>query len=287
MTIYLTLKVKSLLTNKHLIFWSIVFIEFWVIMWFFVFSSGTFINLPLELVNELISANTATAFAYLGMLCTGTIAISFVYTIIHQLFAIRFLTKFTKLSSRRYIIEDTLASLIVYLIVMTILYLSILVSAYIKYGKLIMPTNPLGLFGILVLSALVMHLLAYILSLAAFATGHARSVHYISYIPLMLAFTAYAALWTDFGKVGPIIAYANPFHALASLIWYTYFGQAPPVGKYFTYIFEKHFAETSITLVNPGIALASAIAWIVILSILSVVLVKRIRPVPPQEILAA
>ena len=37
MTRYFSMRVKSLLTNPYLLFWSIAFIEFWVLMWFFVF----------------------------------------------------------------------------------------------------------------------------------------------------------------------------------------------------------------------------------------------------------
>jgi hypothetical protein len=39
------MNVKSLLTNPYLIFWSILFIEFWVFMWVFVFG-GDFALIP-------------------------------------------------------------------------------------------------------------------------------------------------------------------------------------------------------------------------------------------------
>ena len=40
MTKYFNLNLKLLLTNPSLIFWAIIFVEYWVFMWVFVFSGG-------------------------------------------------------------------------------------------------------------------------------------------------------------------------------------------------------------------------------------------------------
>jgi hypothetical protein len=89
---------------------------------------------------------------------------------------------------------------------------------------------------------------------------------------LILAFTAYASLWIDFGNV----TYFSPFNCIVSVCYYFFSGQAPPTGNF--------LIQGEQTLVNLGLVIGSLLAWSIILMMLNVFLLRKIRGVGVEEI---
>ncbi len=133
------------------------------------------------------------------------------------------------------------------------------------------------LFGALVMGGILAHLLSYDLGLLVFAIRKPKSLTFIAMLPLMIAFVAYAALWTDFGVVA---TYVNPFHAYASIVCYTFLGKVPPIGRYFEYF----FGGVEVELVDLKLALLSLILWYMALLLGNIVLLRRVRVVSVHEI---
>jgi len=101
-----------------------------------------------------------------------------------------------------------------------------------------------------------------------------KSASFISFLPLILAFTAYAALWVDFGNV----TYFSPFNCIVSVCYYFFSGKAPPTGNF--------LVQAGQNLVNMSLALGSLIAWSGILMVLNIVLLRKMRGVGVEEIRA-
>jgi hypothetical protein len=268
MTKYLKMNAKSLLTNPYILFWSILFIEFWVLMYAYIF--GNYI----PQVEEAVRIYTATAYGNLLMLSLSGAAVTIASSLLYSSRSIRFVTKYTKLSPSGFLVENLVSSILVLLAISAVMFVSVTGVFYAKFGFVMMPVNPGGLlFGILT-STLFIYALALFLNLSVIILRAPKSASFISFLPLMLAFTAYAALWVDFGNV----MYFSPFNCIVSVCYYFFSGQAPPTGNF--------LVPGGQNLVNMSLATGSLIAWSVILMALNMVLLRKMRGVGVEEIRA-
>jgi hypothetical protein len=268
MTKYLKMNAKSLLTNPYILFWSILFIEFWVFMYAYIF--GNYI----PQIEEAVRNYTATSYGNLLMLSLSGAAVTIGSSLLYSSRSIRFVTKYTKLSPSSFLFENLVSSILALLAISAVMFISITGVFYARFGFLMLPVNPIGLiFGVL-LSTLFIYALALFLNLAVIVLRAPKSASFISFLPLILAFTAYAALWVDFGNV----TYISPFNCIVSVCYYFFSGQAPPTGNF--------IGQAGQDLVNMSLATGSLVAWSVILLVIDVVLLRKMRGVGVEEIRA-
>jgi len=266
MTKYLAMNTKSLLTNPYLIFWSILFIEFWVFMWAYVFGS------QLPTAEEAVRTYTATAYGNLLMLSLSGAAITIASSLLYSSRSVRYVTKYTRLSPSRFLFENLLSSLAVLLTISGIMFISVVLVFFSKFGMFVLPIDAVGLLFSVILGTLFIYALALFLNLFIVILKAPRSASFISFLPLLLAFTSYSALWIDFGSA----VYFSPFNGITSVCYYYFSGESPPTGNFFT--------PGDKTLVNVGLAISSLVAWVGFLLILDVVLLKKMRGVGVEEI---
>ena len=124
----------------------------------------------------------------------------------------------------------------------------------------------------LFLGTLFIYALSLFLNLFIVTLRAPRSASFISFLPLILAFTAYSALWIDFGSA----VYLSPFNCITSVCYYYFSGESPPTGNF--------FMPGEKTLVNVGLSLSSLIIWLVFLLILDILLLKKMRGVGVEDI---
>jgi hypothetical protein len=269
MTRYLWMNTKNLLRNPYLIFWSVFFIEFWVIMWAFVFAG----NLPQ--IEEVMRGSVATAWGSLVVLSLSAAASSIAMSLLYSSKSIRYVTKYTKLSPSRFLLENLLSSLAVLATISVIMFFSVLLAFYAKNGVLVLPVDPVGLIFSTFLGNLFLYALSLFLNLAIIVLRAPRSASFISFLPLMLGFLSYVALWLDFG----IVAYISPFNCLTSVGYFNYSGKSAPTGDY--------LMPGVATLMNMPLAMLSLILWIGFLLSLDIVLLRKMRGVGLEEIRVA
>ena len=273
MTLYLKLKIKDLLTSPELLGWSIGFIEFWVIMWVFVFS-----QIPAKTAWNIyvVKTNIAMAFSFLGLLSISSVAIGLTYSIFHMSRAARYITKFTKVSPFRFMIEDFLGSLVAILIFAFVIFISVIGLSYMKWRILALPENPFGVLIDLILGGVALYWLAYMLALAVIVSRRTKALTMTSYIPLIIGFIAYSELWIDLGN----LVYIIPLCSLPALLIYHGTGAYPPTGAYLLWL----SSSGTVTAVNLRLAAISLFAWIIIFMTLSLILLRKSRGVPIEEI---
>lgn len=266
MTKYLWMNAKSLLLNPYLIFWSIFFIEFWVIMWTYVFGG------QIPRTESAIRDYTALTFGNMLMLSLSGAAISIAASLLHSSRSVRFVTKFTKLSPSRFLAENLLSSLVVFLVVAVIMFVSVLLAFNAKFGMLLLPKQVFGLSYSIVISVLFMYVLSLFLNLFIVNLKASKSASFITFLPLMLAFISYSALWIDFGNA----VYVSPFNLITSLTYFYFSGTVPPTGNF--------FMPGQKTFVDITLAAVSLIAWLVIFVALDLFLLRKMRGVGIEEI---
>jgi hypothetical protein len=257
---------KSLLTNPYILFWSILFIEFWVFMWAYIF--GNYV--PQR--EEALRIYTATAYGNLLMLSLSGASVTIASSLLYSSKSIRYVTKYTKLSPSRFLLENLVSSLMALLAISAVMFFSVTGVFFARFGFVVLPFDAIGLFFGIILSILFIYALALFLNSSVIILRAPKSASFISFLPLILAFTAYASLWIDFGNV----TYFSPFNCIVSVCYYFFSGQAPPTGNF--------LIQGEQTLVNLGLVIGSLLAWSIILMMLNVFLLRKIRGVGVEEI---
>lgn len=266
MTRYLQMNAKSLLTNPYILFWSILFIEFWVLMWAYIF--GNYI----PQVEEAVRIYTATAYGNLLMLSLSGASVTIASSLLYSSKSIRYVTKYTKLSPSRFLLENLASSLIALLAISAVMFISVTGVFFARFGLVIMPVDTIGLSFSIFLSTLFIYALSLFLDFLIVILRAPKSASFISFLPLILAFTAYASLWVDIKNA----VYFSPFNCIVSVCYYYFSGQIPPTGNF--------LIQGEKILVNVGLAMASLVAWSLLLMILDVILLKKMRGVGVEEI---
>ncbi len=274
MTLYLKLKMKDLLTNLEILGWGIVFIEFWVLMWLFVFSKGAPAQTEWDVY--VVNINAAMAYSFLGLLSMAAVAISLAYSIFYTSRAARYLTKFTRASPATLMVEDFVASLAAIIIIVAVIIFSVIGCTYMKWGIIPHVENPAAVFVDLVLSGVALYWLAYMLALVLVVTRRTRALSMMSFVPLILAFIAYAQLWVDFGN----LVYVIPLSTIPALLVYHSTGAIPPTGSYLWWLGGGELLQA----VNLKLAAVSLFAWIFIFAGVSLILLRKSRGVPIEEL---
>jgi hypothetical protein len=268
MTKYLEMNTKSLLTNPSLIFWSILFIEFWVFMWAYVFGGNSGIP-PME---EAVRAYTAMGYGNLLMLSLSGACTTIANSLLYSSRSVRFITKYTKLSPSRFLLENLLSSLAVLLTISGIMFTSVFLVFSSKFGMFLIPANPGGLVFGTFIGTLFIYALSLFLNFIIVVIRAPKSASFlVSFLSLILGYTAYMALWVDFGAA----SYILPFNCIVSVCYYFFTGRSPPTGDF--------FGQHKGILVDVNMALASLLAWAAMLIILDTVLLKKMRGIGVEE----
>ncbi|MCD6446268.1 hypothetical protein J7L49_05740 [Candidatus Bathyarchaeota archaeon] len=266
MTKYFSLNLKSILVNPHLIFWSIVFVEFWVFMWAYIFS----VNIPE--VEEAVREYLSLAYGSLIVISLSSVSITISQSLIYSSKSIKLVTKYTRLSPSKFLIENFTSSFTVLIIISMIMFASTMGVFWNKFGMLILPKNVLGLAAITVLSAIFIYAISAFLSLLLVLLRAPKSASFITFIPMMLSFIAYSSLWVDF-QIG---AYISPFNCISSLCYHYFSGKQPLTGAFFM---PGNGKPMDVTL-----TIVSLIIWTLSLLILAVVMLRKIKGVGIEEI---
>ena len=266
MTKYLQMNTKSLITNPYLLVWSIAFIEFWVIMFAYVFGNR------IPSTEEAVRIYTATAFGSLLMLSLSSSVVTITQSLLYSSKSIRFITKYTKLSPSRFLLENLASSLVVLLIISAVMFVSVTGVFYARFGMLMLPVDWVGLIFSIVISTLFIYSFSLFLNFVIVHLRAPRAASFITFLPLMLGFTAYASIWIDFGS----FTYVSPFNCIISICYYFFSGKAPPTGNL--------LMQSGQSLVNIPGAMGSLIVWSVTLLLLGVVLLRKMRGLNIEEI---
>ena len=266
MTKYFSLNLKLLLTNPSLIFWAIIFVEYWVFMWVFVFSGG------LPPIEEAVKNYVSLAYGSLVMISLSAVATAICDELIYSSKSIKFVTKYTKLSPVKFLVENFASCFIVLLITSAVMFASVVGLFCYKFGILVLPENALGLIAISLLSAIFLYALSAFLSLLLVVLRAPKSASFLSFVPLILSFLAYGSLWTDFKN----LAYTSPYNCITALCYHFFSGRQPVTGAF--------LMSNGENLMSVPLSAVSLIAWTLALLILVVVLLRKMKGVGIEEI---
>lgn len=284
MTRYLYCKLKGLLTDRSGLFWGVLFTLFWVLMWIYVFTRIEGPLPPPEILEEVLQVNAALAFAYLGALSMGSVAVGLTISVFASSSAVAFATRFTKLTPARYLLEDFLAGVAAVVAYALVCVAMVVAATYSRFRVLALPEKPALVVVYLVLCGVLLYWFSRATTLAMLALGKPR-LPLLQMLPLILAFMNYAVLWVDLGDR----VYALPLAPLLSLIVSAASGVEPAtggwlVGGWLWRNLARGVAPEPPNALSAPLALASTAAWTAAFAALSLALARRVRGVALEEL---
>ena len=263
---------KSLFLSPEGIFWSIVFVVFWLFMGAHLFIRG----IPEEVVAlyEFKIGYTASWYGVAGTFSLASLCVGLCYYFLYATSSLPYVTKYGKVS---------ISSFFLQIISGTFLYSSFLAAILMlcTYGIFshalsynLLPGNPWLAFLFVGMGGLFYYLLAMAIILVLILLRKVKSVRLVSFLPMM---ASYALVFLQvFGAAGKTLVYASPFNNIYSLATYAYFGEPIPL--------EWGMAADKPILIDPTYSMLILLAWMIILAIVNICLMRGVKEVPTEEL---
>ena len=268
--------------SPSVVAWAILFVLFWAVMWIYVFGSSVAEYRGLPWYGELVKSYVATAYSSLAMISLGSIAATLTAGAAAAAPAVRYVTRFTRLTAARLVAEDTAADLAVQAVAIAVVMVSTLLLAWQRYGVAAPPSRPLELLAVMVLLGLYYHLLSTVLAYAILAAGAGRMIQKtLAMLPLALSFIPYGLVFVDIGN-SP--AYIYPPIGLQALMIWAAGGKPVPATGIIAWMHRYYISSQPGQTVDPALALASTAAWLATLYLVAARLSKAVKAVKPEEV---
>lgn len=253
---------KNAITNKATWGWGIFFMIFWLFMGAYVFSTG----IPKKDASSVVSSY----FGLFGLISFCSIATGFAFVIMYSSRSLPYAFRYSSLRPSVYI-RDFLGSFLV----TAMMFSSILIAATFlifsnRFGEGLAPYSVAASLAVSAFSGVFLASLDLVLVAAIINYLGLKSMQFASLIPLIITYAlVFPAI---FLKVPALLYYISPFNAFYALLFSSYsgiwlsgsnHGFFPPVNEYF--------------------CLISVMAWTAVLLLVSMNLIRRIKPTPLEE----
>ncbi|MEM4535611.1 MAG: hypothetical protein QW764_06180, partial [Desulfurococcaceae archaeon] len=237
--------VKNILSNYYFWFFSIFFVVFWSFMGAYAFSRNITIEntrralinagTPPEVVDmvldevwsRVVRGYTGGWYATVIVVSFGSTATGLIEVVYYSTIPLRYLSKFSRISSRRILLELIVGSLVI-LIVSFVMLLAVTTLMFsLRFSQLVLPENPAGLLAAGLAYGLFIYVFSMALGLLVVVLRKPRLLSKITFIPLVLAI-AFSMISVYIG--GEVYHY-SPFISSMNLIFYYYTAVKPPLDQ--------------------------------------------------------
>ncbi|PSN99815.1 hypothetical protein B9Q11_00575 [Candidatus Marsarchaeota G2 archaeon ECH_B_SAG-F08] len=257
---------RSLLKNRPLWGWGVLFMVFYLLLGAFVFSS----SLP-KLPNQAIVGYTSSWYAVINLYTLASLAISLSFSLIFSTHSLAYSFRFTRLTPKKYFANFVLSSAIVGLVLSVLIVAATYTLFSYRFQINIPPAKPLLVIAVAAFSSVLMCAFATLLVLVLINYLGLKNQSFVSFIPLILGFGfGFSQLFTSLPKA---LLYASPYSAIVGLLYSGYSGF--PVLIILT-------NPSSATLDSYYLAL-SLVTWTFALLLIDAYLLGRIKPRSVEE----
>ena len=232
--------VKNNLKDPYYWFWAVFFILFWLYIGAFVWGANMSIERIRSIIPHYIADSTIhelwirMTIHYTGawyatnvVFSLSAITIGLVYTVYYATIPIRYLTKYSKISSVKFYSSLVLTALSSGILATVILIVAtVLIYSYRFHGlkTLILPHNSLAVFSVTLTAMLFNYFFAMTLSLLTIVIRKPRFLSFIGFIPFIISYAL--GMYTLQTSGGPVNL--SPYSAVL-LLNYHYFTGGPIV----------------------------------------------------------
>ncbi|NNN18095.1 MAG: hypothetical protein HKL79_07030 [Thermoplasmata archaeon] len=256
---------RSVLTNRSLWFWGVVFMAFWFVLGAYVFSGG----LPATRSAEV--AYTSSWYAVIALFSLTTLAMGIATSISYGTSALAFGFRYTRLTPRAFALSLMAAAGVMGLFLSFIMagVVSGLFSAH--FGTTILPANLAAIVGVSILSGAFMMGLATTLVLVVVNHLGLRSMSFVEFVPLILSYIfGFAQL---FLALPAWVLYLSPWNDMESLLFQAFSGSPARIV----------LTDSASPILAWPLLVGAIVVWVVVLVGVASVLLRGIRSVSVQE----
>ncbi|QXJ29093.1 hypothetical protein J5U23_01962 [Saccharolobus shibatae B12] len=256
--------VKRTLLNPNLIGWGILYIVFWGIIGAYIMAPGFLKEIPFTNEKIIYQNYVAVWYSDLVILSLSALAVSIAFILFYQTGTLPYLLRYSKLKASTYVLSIYLGFLVVGLII------ELLMTAVIPFmfsnngtGIITYPSEIPTLIPILILGSLFFISFSTFLAIITIKFKGMRMQNLISFIPLILGFIFYS-LFT-FSEYPNILDYTSPYLSMMLLLYYGYTGNIPPIN------FQNAQERVSVDAL-----ILSSVLWTLIITIIDIIMIRRI-----------
>lgn len=259
---------KEMFRNPSAWGWGFFFISFWLIMGAYVFS----IEMPTGLPAEAYFSYTGSWFSMSLVYSFSALAVGIVNSSYYSSFSLRYLTKYSALSNKRYYAVSLISTAMFFTVFTMLLGVETFLIYSFRFGVSLAPKNPVELALASVLSALFIYVISSSIAYLILVLKKPRLVTFASFLPLVISYPLlFLQLYLDIGYAVVL----SPFNTVNSLLYHYYSGMDVPKGA---------LTMSNLTSIDPLYFWASLISWVILLSILNVILIGKQKGVSVEEL---
>ncbi|MEM1832257.1 MAG: hypothetical protein QXJ97_12110, partial [Desulfurococcaceae archaeon] len=197
--------VKNILSNYYFWLFSIFFVVFWSFMGAYAFSRNITIEntrkalinagTPPEVVDmvldevwsRVVRSYTGGWYAAVIVVSFGATAIGLIEVVYYSTIPLRYLSKFSRTSSRRILLELVVGSLVILLVSFVMLLAVTTLMFSHRFNQLVLPEDPAGLLAAGLAYGLFIYVFSMALGLLVVVLRKPGLLSKITFIPLVLA----------------------------------------------------------------------------------------------------
>lgn len=250
---------RNELRNMSTWSWGLLFMLFWLFMGAYVFESG-----PVAAGQSLYIV--ASFFSLFGLVSYSSIAISFAQVTMYSSQALPYAFRYTRLTPGRYILDFIASFLVMSVIFSSLLLAFSYVIFSLRFGTSVPPADPLLTILISALAGVFLASMDQVLVIFTINHLGLKSMAFVSFIPLLLTYALGFPFL--FVSIPQFINYISPFNGFIALLYSSYSGAAA----------HSTLSNVASPVINEYLSATSVIAWVIVLTTLSALMVRNIRP---------
>jgi len=263
---------KSLFLSPETIFWAIVFVIFWLFMGAYLFTQ----EMPKEVLalHEFKVGYTSSWYGAAGVFSLSSLCVGLCYYFLFTTSSLPYVTKFGRVSTGSFFLQIIFGTFLYSSFLGAILMLSTygIYSHALSYNLL--PSKPWLAILFIGIGGLFYYLLAVTVVLLLILLRKVKSVRLVSFLPMM---ACYALVFLQvFGVASETLVYASPFNNIYSLAAYAYRGEPIPL--------KLGGPSEESVLINPIYSIGMLLAWMIVLTLTGIYLMRRVKEVPTEEL---
>ena len=257
--------IKSLMGNRALWFWGVLYVLIWLLLGAFVFSAN------LTASRAVVLPYASAWFGIFDLLSFASLTVSIAYTIYFGSSSLSYSFRYTRLRPLTYFLSLLAASSVMGITMSAILLFSAYAAFSYRFHLNLQPSQPLAALALSALAGAFMMVFAVAIVLIAVNYAGLKNINFMSFIPMILAYVfGFGQLYIN---IPAAVQYASPFNDIISLLFASYSGLKIPVS----------FKVPQAGFLDWRILLVSLLFWIILLSFADLMLIKRIRPRAIEE----
>lgn len=257
-----------MIKRPAVLFWSIGIVIFWEILGAYVQSEG----IPLSFAKYY----TASWYGISMLISASALSVSTNYVLSYQAGGLSHMIKFSKLTSKYYLISIYAGITVVSVIIVS----TILGSTYLIFGSKfgysnVLPSNIAFIIVTFIFTGLFFTSLSINLTTIAIRTSR-KLQPIINFLPLFLGyFFGFVYLYVNLGNLEIL----SPFTSIGMLSFYGFMGSNPPL-----VIIPSNINNiNAIQNVTPILPLLSLVMWILVLSLTGIIQMRNLYLKPIEE----